>query len=219
MTPFEDEYVLKDESLPMVKTYRESKELWRTIDYDYLFSAGSLALKHEKSVNNTSLVVAIQFADSERVLLFTGDAEPSNWESWHKGLSWSILKDDKTRKVNAQYLLNNTVFYKVGHHLSQNGTALANGLNMMNNPELAGMVALDLHKIMSGWRNTMPSDYLGAELIKKTGGKLLLLGDCDGIVRNIDTDRVTISETNHKNLDKLNKSFKGKIYMDYEVKG
>ena len=214
--PFDDEYI--DESNDRVKQlYSSTENRWRSIEHDWLFSAGSLALKYESSVNNTSLVIGIQFMDSERVLLFTGDAETANWKSWHEGLSWKIKAGGKTKTVDAKYLLNNTVFYKVGHHLSQNGTAKEEGLEMMPDDDLCAMVALDLKKIMSGWLNTMPNDMIGAELIRKTKGNLFLLGDREKILRNIQTSRVSVNSTNLKSLDKNNARFDGKLFLDYLI--
>ncbi len=90
---------------------------WRRIDGEWLHSAGSLALKLNTGINNTSLVVAFELPKSKRVLLFVGDAQRGNWISW----------DDKPckvgrKKVTARDLLGRTVLYKVGHHGSHNAT-------------------------------------------------------------------------------------------------
>ena len=90
---------------------------WRRIDGDWLYSAGSLALKLNTGINNTSLVVAFELPNSKRVLLFVGDAQRGNWISW----------DDKKFKVDgktvtARELLGRTVLYKTGHHGSHNAT-------------------------------------------------------------------------------------------------
>ncbi|MCA4896817.1 MAG: hypothetical protein ING84_17585 [Cytophagales bacterium] len=219
LMPFDDKYILQEpDANPIVTSYQSSA--WRTIDHEWLFSAGSLALRHETSINNTSLAVAIQFTDSERVLLFPGDAEQGSWLSWHDNLEWSFKdKDNETKKVNAEYILNHTVFYKVGHHLSQNGTAKRKGLEMMKQEDIAAMATLDFKKINTVWLNTMPNDLIGEELIRKTKGKFFFLGDRKNILKNIKTNRVTISQTNLKNLEKWNKPFDGKIFIDYEVKG
>ncbi len=66
------------------------------------------------------------------------------------------------------------MFYKVGHHLSQNGTAKGKGIDMMTSTDLAAMATLDFKKINDGWLNTMPNDLLGAELIRKTKGNFFL---------------------------------------------
>ena len=215
LMPFDDDYVLEDDQL--AKSSYES-EKWRTIDHEWLFSAGALALRHETSINNTSLSVAIQFVDTEHILLFPGDAEQGSWLSWHDNLEWSFKdKDKKNKKVNAEYILNNTVFYKVAHHLSQNGTAKQKGLEMMKHEDLAAMVTLDFKKINTGWLNTMPNDLIAEELIRKTKGRIFFVGERDKILKNIKTTRVTVSEANAKNIEKFNKPFDGKFFIDFEV--
>ena len=219
LMPFDDQYVLDDkEQSPIKDAYKA--DLWRTIDNDWLFSAGSLALRHETSINNTSLAIAIQFKKSERILLLPGDAEHGSWLSWHNNLEWTFKdKNNKTKKVNAEYILNNTVFYKVGHHLSHNGTAKQKGLDMMKQENMAAMATLDFKKINSVWLNTMPNDLVGEQLIRKTKGKLFFLGDRKKILKNIKTSRVTISKANLDKLEKLNQPFDGEIFIDYEVTG
>ena len=219
LMPFDDQYVLDDkEQSPVKDAYKADP--WRTIDNDWLFSAGSLALRHETSINNTSLAIAIQFKKSERILLLPGDAEHGSWLSWHNNLEWTFKdKNNKTKKVNAEYILNNTVFYKVGHHLSHNGTAKQKGLDMMKQENLAAMATLDFKKINSVWLNTMPNDLVGEQLIRKTKGKLFFLGDRKKILKNIKTSRVTISKANLDKLEKLNQPFDGEIFIDYEVTG
>ena len=216
--PFESEYESIDKNDPIQQLYNNGNE-WRKIDSDWLFSAGSMALKLEKNINNTSLALAIQFEDSEKVLLFPGDSELDNWESWHLGLEWPVKINGKTENKNAAYFLNNTVLYKVGHHLSQNGTAKANGLEMMKRTDLAAMVTLDFKKIQSGWLNTMPNDLIGAELIRKTKGNIFFVGDRNKILPNIKSNRVTIRQADEKALHVANKPFDGKPYIDFEVKG
>lgn len=217
--PFEENYIFKTTN-DLVKSYKNTSNNWRNIENDWLFSAGNLALRHETSINNTSLALAIQFIDSEKILLFPGDAEHGNWLSWHnEGMEWSIKIKNETKTVKAEYILNNTVFYKVGHHLSQNGTVKQKGLDMMTQDDLAAMATLDFNKINNGWLNTMPNDIIGAELIRKTKGKLFFVGDRNVIVKNIKTNRVSISQTNLKNLEKLNKDFDDKNHIDFEVKG
>jgi beta-lactamase superfamily II metal-dependent hydrolase len=216
--PFDDEYIEKGGS-EIKKLYEAPDNKWRNISYDWLYNAGSLALRFERSINNTSLVLAMQFEDSERVLLFPGDAEYGNWESWHEGIEWTIKEDSKNKKINAEYLLNNTVFYKVGHHMSQNGSAKEHGIEMMVHEDLTAMATLDFAKINKLWMNTMPNDLIGAELIKRTKGKLFFVGNCENMIENISTDRVKIKKNDLATMRKLNKAFNGKKYIDYEVKG
>ena len=216
LMPFDDNCELKDTH--EIKA-RYAAQPWRTIDHEWLFSAGALALRHETSINNTSLALAIQFIDSERILLFPGDAEQGSWLSWHDNLEWSFKdKDKKTRKVNAEYILNNTVFYKVAHHMSQNGTAKQKGLEMMKQEDLSAIVTLDFKKIDGVWLNTMPNDFIAEVLFRKTKGRIFFPGDRELILKNIKTKRVTLSETNIKNMEKLHKPFDGKLFIECEVK-
>jgi len=89
---------------------------WRRIDEQWLFSAETLALKLNRGVNNTSLVLAFELPRSKKVLLFAGDAQRGNWISW-SDCKWADGDRNKTRD-----LLSRTVLYKVGHHGSHNAT-------------------------------------------------------------------------------------------------
>ncbi len=221
--PFDKNYILKDTHNAHQKapkaSYKSEGNLWRNIEKDWLFSAGILALRHETSINNTSLAIAIQFIDSERILLFPGDAEHGNWLSWHENLKWTFTHKGIDKEVNAEYILNNTVFYKVGHHMSQNGTVKLKGIDMMKHDDLSAMVTLDFKKINKVWLNTMPNDLIGAELIRKTKGKVLFVGDCDKILKNIKTNRVSISQNNETILKSVNDKFKNQFFIEHEITG
>tara|TARA_R110000868_G_scaffold71713_2_gene209712 strand:- start:40484 stop:41974 length:1491 start_codon:yes stop_codon:yes gene_type:complete len=218
--PFDSTYEkgMESESLSIKKTYDIGGD-WRKIDHDWLYSSGGLAMRYETSINNTSLALAIQFEKSEKVLLFPGDAEFGNWDSWHDGLEWPVIIDGITEQKNAEYLLNNTVFYKVGHHLSQNGTAKGKGIEMMTSNDLTAFGTLDFRKINSGWLNTMPNDLLCSELIHRTKGKFYLEGEWPKILKNIKTDRVTIKRAHETTLIDVNKPFDGKLFIQCEIAG
>jgi beta-lactamase superfamily II metal-dependent hydrolase len=94
---------------------------FRRIDQDWLASATDLALNVGNITNNLSLVLAFELPETKKVLLFVGDAQRGNWESW----------DDKTwlvdgARVSANDLFGRTVLYKVGHHGSHNATLAGN---------------------------------------------------------------------------------------------
>ena len=76
-------------------------------DWRRIGDASDLALALDNATNNTSLVLAIEFPDGD-VLLFVGDAQVGNWESWAQN-----------------ELLSRVIFYKVGHHGSHNATLIA----------------------------------------------------------------------------------------------
>ncbi len=90
---------------------------WRRIDREWLFAAEGLALKLNRGVNNSSLVLAFELPVSKKILLFVGDAQRGNWISWDDQ-TW----DDDGREVTARDILARTVLYKVGHHGSHNAT-------------------------------------------------------------------------------------------------
>ena len=222
--PFEPDFFFAatptDAFVEFKEKYHADEQAWRKIDHDWLFGGAELALRLEQSINNTSLVMAIQFKDSEKILLFPGDAEYGNWLSWHDPqLNWSFVKNNVLQTVGVDYIFKNTVLYKVGHHLSQNGTGKEIGLEQIKHPELAAMVTLDFKKILPGWLNTMPNDFIGAELINKTKGKLFFSGAYEPILKNIQTPRVSINASHLKETVKNNKKFVGKIAVEYSVKG
>ena len=114
-------------------------------------------------------------------------------------------------------LLNRTVFYKVGHHLSYNGTALEKGINMMEDPDLVAMATLDRKRISEKWKTTMPNKYLVDDLIKRCKGKVFIM------------DETGVSNKPSKTLDPIKlpkntyeaKVFPGTsrpIYIQYKVK-
>ena len=90
---------------------------WRRIDAEWLFSAESLALKLNKGINNTSLVIAFELPQTKKVLFFAADAQRGNWFSWK-----DVEFKDGAVRVHARDLLARTVLYKVGHHGSHNAT-------------------------------------------------------------------------------------------------
>ena len=159
----------------VINAYYDAANEWRTIEDDWLNSAGALALRLNSHINNTSLVLAIESTASGKVLLFPGDAEFGSWESWHCIEGW--MKKGKDGKPWAEDLLGRTIFYKVGHHLSYNGTALEKGILMMKDPRLVAMATLDRHRIAKGWTTTMPNKYLLQELIRRTQGKLFIMDE------------------------------------------
>jgi len=154
---------------------KDDQEAWRRIDLDWQYAAESLALKLDSATNNTSLVLAIELMNSGRVLLFPGDAQVGNWESWHEG-DWSEENGlAKGEKITAKDLLGRTVLYKVGHHGSHNATLREQGLEMMTSPELVAMIPVDeewaLRRKPRPWK--MPFNPLYSDLKVRTKGRIL----------------------------------------------
>lgn len=150
---------------------------WRRINEEWLFAAESFALKLNRGINNTSLVLAIELALSGKVLLFTGDAQLGNWKSWDD----SDFEVDGIR-VTTKDLLKRTVVYKVGHHGSHNAT-LAGTLDD-NYPNLGWMAQgnyaseftcfITAHnewaRNTAKWNHPLPS--IKKELLKKASGRV-----------------------------------------------
>jgi hypothetical protein len=152
-------------------SYLKQTEEWRTIDDDWLDFAGSLALQMDNDTNNTSLVLAFEFMGSDKILLFPGDAQVGSWLSWHD-LSWRITRDNKKETVDASYILNNTVFYKAGHHASHNATLKEQGLELMNHDELVTFVPEKDEQY-----NGIPFKPLMKRLKEKSKGRVLVSAD------------------------------------------
>jgi hypothetical protein len=161
----------------LIDDYQSPENEWRTIENEWLYTAGSLAIRLNSHINNTSLALAIEFSPDGKVMLLPGDAEYGSWESWHLIKKWE--KAGKNGKSLAEDLLNRTVFYKVSHHLSYNGTALTKGIEMMNSPQLATMVTLDRTRIASKWKTTMPNKKLLAELITRCQGRCFIMNEAE----------------------------------------
>lgn len=121
-------------------TYDSSGQDWRRIDHDWLSAFGQLALDLDSDTNNTSLVLAFEFEKTREVLLFVGDAQVGNWQSWAK-LEFKVPGREKP--LPAHDLLSRTVFYKVGHHCSHNGTLGVGGLELMIRDDLVAFIPLD----------------------------------------------------------------------------
>ena len=177
LLPFESRYDAKQVS-PEWTAYRNAQSAWRRIDNDWLMAAGPLALRLDSGTNNLSFALAIEFIKSGRVMLFPGDAEYGNWASWHD-IDWKRYGKEaaKKKKHLTEDLLNRTVFFKVAHHLSHNGTAKRLGLEMMTHEDLCAMVTLDYDIISANWKSTMPNRYMLSELIDRTDGRLIIMNE------------------------------------------
>jgi hypothetical protein len=153
------------------ESYWKPGNEWRRIDDDWLEAAGQLAINLDKDTNNTSLALAIELEPEGRVLLFPGDAQVGNWESWEQ-YSWPA---DGTRAtpVTAADLLRRTVLYKVGHHASHNATLRAKGLELMDSPDLVAMIPVDQEMALEKRWLGMPFPGLLSRLREKARGRVL----------------------------------------------
>ena len=218
LLPFDEHYIMEHPG--DVKNEYDRSE-WRKIDYDWLFSAGAYALRMNGLTNNLSLALAFEFEESKKVMLFPGDAEYGSWASWHK-IKWGKTGTDG--KHFTEDLLNRTVFYKVAHHLSHNGTAQRLGLEMMTSTDLVAMATLDYDAISEGWKSTMPNRAIIRELLSKTRGRVMIMKE-DGLFFDFNgdvplTDKIKEARTRMTNKEKTDfgKNFEEtEFYLEYRL--
>jgi hypothetical protein len=86
--PFTERYVSKlekgSDGYKLMRKYNNRSHNWRRIDHDWLSEVGKASLHMDRLTNNSSLVLAFELQDSQKVLLFAGDAQIGNWDSWFK---------------------------------------------------------------------------------------------------------------------------------------
>ena len=177
--PFDAKYEkpLKKSSF-LQHSYNQPNLKWRKIDEDWLDQAERLALYLDSYTNNSSLVLAFELVEAQKVLLFVGDAQTGNWLSW-KTVDW------KLPNFSLDFLLSKTVLYKVGHHCSHNAT-LPENLEKMTHPDLVAMIPVDIHDPnitkKNGWK--MPATNLYKRIKELTHCRILRMDsqyepDCD----------------------------------------
>jgi glyoxylase-like metal-dependent hydrolase (beta-lactamase superfamily II) len=171
----------------LIQSYEAPDQEKRRIDGDWTSSAGALALKMDSDTNNTSLVLAFELPD-QRVLLFPGDAQVGNWESWgdQPYPAPKFRKETEAAAQSIDDILRRVVFYKVGHHASHNATLRTRGLELMTDPRLCAAIPV-VEAVAAvqgpgkktpgkGWK--MPYGDLYAELKKRTADRIVR-GDGD----------------------------------------
>lgn len=218
ISPFNEEFKLsgKDKT-EFNKKYNSADYRWRQIESDWLETAASIAMRATRLTNNTSLAMAIEFSESGRVVLLPGDAQSGNWMGWHKPDISKKLKDDGGKTTVE--LLNNTVFYKVGHHGSHNGTASISGLEHMKSPDLVAMMPLVQASVPEEWggADNFPAKALYKVLIEKTKGRLIRTDQ--GVVTAALAKKMR-SQMTKEEKSAFEKGFvKGKSFIEYLVKG
>lgn len=159
---------------------------WRAIEGDWLENAGEFALQLDSATNNTSLAFALEVGPpgEGKVLLFPGDAQVGNWQSWFgkvkigkKEVGKDMLWKAGGKSITAEDLLRRTALYKVGHHGSHNATLRAQGLELMSRPdgagELVAMLPVDEHVARDlAHYGEMPLLSLVKELAIRTRGRI-----------------------------------------------
>jgi len=183
------------------KYYKNSDDLWRTIDDNWSDTASELALKLDKHTNNTCLAMAIELVNSGQVLIFPGDAQVGNWLGWHE-LVWDVNGEE----INIKNLLKKTVFYKVGHHGSHNATLKEMGLELMTNSYLSAMIPVD-EEMAKKKKWKMPYNPLYRRLKQLSKGRIIRID------KGVGRKSAGISSSN---WNKFKKSIKeNKLYIDY----
>jgi hypothetical protein len=172
-SPFADKYIERDGMDSFNKAYNSADLSWRQIETDSIDADGELALALTRLTNNTSLAMALEFEASGRVILLPADAQSGNWMSWHKPDVMKSLKSKGGKDTNE--LLANTVFYKVGHHGSHNGTGSVVGLDLVKSDQLVAFMPLVQDKVPEAWggAENFPAKELYKVLIEKTKGRLV----------------------------------------------
>lgn len=184
--PFDRKYRIEWDLAPRVEFFEDHyfggdrSQDWRRIDADWADAATSFALQLDGDTNNTSLALAFELPGGH-VLLFPGDAQVGNWESWHADSSGRplVFEDSASgRKKTAESLLNRVVLYKVGHHGSHNATLRDDGLEMMNDPGFSALVPVDSYvaHVKKRW-GKMPFEPLMRRLSEKVSGGRIVRAD------------------------------------------
>lgn len=168
------------------EVYEDEANAFRSISNDWTDAADLLALKLDSDTNNSSLVLAFELPDG-RVLLFPGDAQVGNWESWGDQL-YPPKAGGGVPQQTIEDILRRVVFYKVGHHASHNATARARGLELMTDPRLCAAIPVveAVAKVQGPGRKTpgkgwkMPFQHLYSRLDEMTQGRIVQ-GDGDPV--------------------------------------
>jgi ribonuclease BN (tRNA processing enzyme) len=218
ISPFADYYQEKGhEKSLFMKKYNSDKYKWRQIEIDSEDDGSQTALALTRLTNNTSLAIALEFENSGKVILLPADAQSGNWIGWHKPDVMKSLKDGGGK--NTDELLANTVFYKVGHHGSHNGTASKIGLEKITGRDLVAFMPLVLDKVPSAWGGAanFPADKLYGALIAKTKGRLVRTDQ--GMVTDERAVKVRKLLSKNETAD-FKKNFReGSCYFEYTVDG
>lgn len=218
ISPFSTKYQMNgSERSNFNKEYYDAQpNKWRQIEYDWLDAAGELAIALTDFVNNTSLAMAIEFKASGKVLLFPADAQSGNWLSWHDAKVTKDLK--KNGGKDAETLLDKTVFYKVGHHGSHNGTASLSGLDKMKEGEFIAFMPLIQDKVPTQWGGSknFPAKALYDKLIEKTNGAIIRTDV--GLIEEQKAKDLRKKSFTAAEIDKMTKASTNPLYHEWIIK-
>lgn len=197
----------------VARRYADQNNAWRDIDDAWLQSAELLSLRLDSVVNNLSLVLAFEVVETGQVLLFAGDAQIGNWQSWGS-LSWTSGTEAKAVKLQVADLLARTVFYKVGHHGSHNATLMQGGLEAMTHQDLVAAIPVDQAFANTTRKWDMPAQTLYPRLLEKTCGRIIR---SDGTGPTLsDSKRPPDSAVSEAFARRVSLSAAG-VYVDYHL--
>ena len=215
-SPFAPEYHMntkkKKEYLGSFYNKRENK--WRQIEYDWLDSANELSIALTDFVNNTSLAFAMELPNG-KVLLFPADAQSGNWISWHDDAVAKALKNNGGK--TAAELLENTIFYKVGHHGSHNATAKGSGLERMKEKKIMAFMPLVQDKVPSAWggSDNFPAIPLYKKIIEKTNGALIRTDV--GLINDYNAPDLRTNHYTDAEVKKMKDASKNQLFHEWVV--
>jgi beta-lactamase superfamily II metal-dependent hydrolase len=215
ISPFSAEYkMVGKEASNFLKEYNGKDMRWRQIETDWLESDAGIAMRATNLTNNTSLAMAIELPNG-KVLLLPGDAQSGNWLGWHKSDVKKRLKNNGGKDTDE--LLRDTVFYKVGHHGSHNGTASKSGLDKITNENLVAMMPLVQAKVPKEWggAKNFPAGPLYEELVTKTQGRVIRTDEGIITMARAKKLRGKLDATQKKEFEDMYK--KGSCYVEYTV--
>jgi hypothetical protein len=227
--PFDGRFLMSAPATPAAgsihEAYFDKANEWRRIDADWLGFSSILALQLDNRTNNTSLVLAFERIADGQVLLFPADAQRGNWQSWSSPeLQWTVISaGGAIQTVTTSDLLKRTVFYKVGHHSSHNATALANGLEKMEQNSLVAFIPLDRQVAQAKNWNTMPTRSLYKRLMEKCNGRVARsdigwvtrTGDASAFSTMFNVDEWHRFETEQDAMEQGGKVAFDRLFVDY----
>jgi len=217
-TPFSGEFSLHGTELAEFQKYYGSADMkWRQIEEDWKESASDMALALTRLTNNTSLAIALEFVHSGVVVLLPADAQSGNWMSWHKPDVVAAFK--KAGGKETKELLANTVFYKVGHHSSHNGTASVSGLELMTNNNLVAFIPLVQDKVPAAWGG--PKNFPGPKLYPRiiAGAKGRVVRTDQGLVSDATAGALRKKLSAADQADFKKRYRQGDNYFEYTITG
>lgn len=127
-----DAYIADPLNDSAVKAHADVRNDWRRIGGESAATIEGLALQLTDFVNNLSLALAFQLRNG-KYLLFPADAEAGNWLSWGKSGFHDADSGDAIPSLAIESIMKGTVFYKVGHHGSHNGTYITDRFELIPN--------------------------------------------------------------------------------------